>query len=62
MAIVSHMKSAYDLLIGEQTAETVKVTIGSAFPIKKEMTMEVRGLAATKGLPKKVVVTSDEIR
>ena len=61
-AIVDHMKSAYDLLIGEQTAETVKVTIGSAFPVKKEMTMEVRGLAAKQGLPKKVVVTSEEIR
>ena len=61
-AIVEHMKNAYDLLIGEQTAETVKVTIGSAFPVKKEMTMEVRGLAAKQGLPKKVVVTSEEIR
>ncbi len=61
-AIVEHMKNAYDLLIGEQTAETVKVTIGSAFPVKKEMTMEVRGLGAKLGLPKKVVVTSEEIR
>ncbi|MHC4957335.1 MAG: rod shape-determining protein [Planctomycetota bacterium] len=61
-AIVNHMRNAYDLLIGEQSAETVKMTIGSAFPMKKEMTMEVRGLAAKKGLPKKVVVTSEEIR
>ena len=62
MAVVSHMRNAYDLLIGELTAETVKKTIGSAFAVKKEMTMEVRGLAAKKGLPKKVVVTSEEIR
>jgi rod shape-determining protein MreB len=62
LAVVSHMRSAYDLLVGEQSAETVKITIGSAFPIKKEMTMEVRGLDAKKGLPKKVVVTSEEIR
>jgi rod shape-determining protein MreB len=61
-AIVNHMRNAYDLLIGEQSAEMVKMTIGSAFPMKKEMTMEVRGLAAKKGLPKKVVVTSEEIR
>lgn len=61
-AVVTHMRNAYDLLIGEQTAETVKITIGSAYPLKKEMTMEVRGLDAKKGLPKKVVVTSEEIR
>jgi rod shape-determining protein MreB len=40
----------------------VKVTIGSAFPLKKEATMEVRGLDAKKGLPRKIVVTSEEIR
>jgi len=61
-AVVSHMRTAYDLQIGEQSAETVKMTIGSAFPLKKEQTMEVRGLDAKKGLPKKVVVTSEEIR
>jgi len=61
-AIVSHMRTAYDLLIGEQSAETVKITIGSAYPLKKEVTMEVRGLDAKKGLPKKVIVTSEEIR
>ena len=62
MAIVSYMRSAYDLMIGEQSAEMVKVTIGSAFPLKKEATMEVRGLDAKKGLPRKIVVTSEEIR
>jgi rod shape-determining protein MreB len=61
-AIVAFLKSAYDLRIGEQSAETVKMTIGSAFPLKKEMTMEVRGLDEKKGLPRKVVVTSEEIR
>jgi len=61
-AVVHHMRVAYDLLIGEQTAEMVKITIGSAYPQKKEMTMEVRGLDSKKGLPKKVVVTSEEIR
>ncbi|MHC4549001.1 MAG: rod shape-determining protein [Planctomycetota bacterium] len=62
LAIVAYMRSAYDLMIGEQSAEMVKVTIGSAFPLKKEATMEVRGLDAKKGLPRKVVVTSEEIR
>jgi rod shape-determining protein MreB len=61
-AVVAHMRNAYDLLIGEQSAEMVKMTIGSAFPLKKELTMEVRGLDAKKGLPKKVAVTSEEIR
>jgi rod shape-determining protein MreB len=62
LAVVNHMRNAYELLIGEQSAETVKITIGSAYPLKKEMTMEVRGLDAKKGLPRKVVVTSEEIR
>ena len=62
LAIVNYMKGAYDLQIGEQSAETVKMTIGSAYPLKKELTMEVRGLDAKKGLPRKVVVTSEEIR
>jgi rod shape-determining protein MreB len=61
-AVVAHMKAAYDLLIGEQTAEKVKITIGSAYPLKKEMTMEVRGRCAKVGLPRQVVVTSEEIR
>ncbi|MGH7162966.1 MAG: rod shape-determining protein [Planctomycetota bacterium] len=62
LAVMNHMRNAYDLLIGEQSAETVKITIGSAYPLKKEMTMEVRGLDSKKGLPKKVVVTSEEVR
>ncbi|MFQ5843891.1 MAG: rod shape-determining protein [Planctomycetota bacterium] len=61
-AVVGHMKAAYDLLIGEQTAEKVKITIGSAYPLKKEMTMEVRGRCAKVGLPRQVVVTSEEVR
>ena len=61
-AVMNYMRSAYELLIGEQTAETVKIAIGSAYPLKKEATMEVRGLDANKGLPRKVVVTSEEIR
>jgi len=62
LAVMNHMKNAYDLLIGEQTAEQVKITIGSAYPLKREMTMQVRGLDGKKGLPRQVVVTSEEIR
>ncbi|MFN3922022.1 MAG: rod shape-determining protein, partial [Caldimicrobium sp.] len=49
-------------IIGEATAEEVKIKIGSVFPLKEEMTMEVKGRDQSKGLPKTVVVTSEEIR
>ncbi len=61
-AIVEHMRNTYNLLVGEQTAEKVKIGIGSAYPLKREMTMDVRGRDLKKGLPRKVVVTSEEIR
>ena len=61
-AIVSHMRNTYNLLIGEQTAEKIKIGIGSAYPLKREMTMDVKGRDLKQGLPRKVVVTSEEIR
>ena len=61
-AIVSHMKKAYNLMIGEQTAERIKIEIGSAAPIGEEQTMEVRGRDMISGLPRKTLITSDEIR
>ncbi len=61
-AIIRHMRVRYDLLIGEQSAERIKVAIGSAYPLRKEMSMEVKGRDLTRGLPRKVVVTSEEIR
>ncbi|MBX3355214.1 MAG: rod shape-determining protein [Phycisphaeraceae bacterium] len=61
-AIISHMKKHYSLTIGEQTAEKIKIEIGSAAPVTETLTMEVRGRDMVTGLPRKTVVTSDEIR
>jgi rod shape-determining protein MreB and related proteins len=61
-AIINHMKKTYNLMIGEQTAERIKIDIGSAAPMAEEMTMEVRGRDMISGLPRKTVVTSEEIR
>ena len=61
-AIIDHMKKQYGLMVGEQTAERIKIEIGSASPLQKELTMDVRGRDAIQGLPRKVVVSSEEIR
>ncbi|MEM9414096.1 MAG: rod shape-determining protein [Planctomycetota bacterium] len=61
-AIINHMKKAYNLMVGEQTAERVKIEIGSAAPDGEERTMEVRGRDMISGLPRKTVITSEEIR
>jgi len=61
-AIVNHMKKTYNLMIGEQFAEKIKIEIGSAGPFGPEKTMEVRGRDMISGLPRKCVVTSEEIR
>ncbi len=61
-AIINHMKKAYNLMIGEQTAESIKINIGSTVGLPEEMTMEVRGRDLISGLPRKTVITSEEIR
>ena len=61
-AIVNHMKKAYNLMIGEQTAERIKIEIGSAADDGEERTMEVRGRDMISGLPRKTLITSEEIR
>jgi rod shape-determining protein MreB and related proteins len=61
-AIINHMKRVHNLHIGEQTAERIKIDIGSAAPMQEETTMEVRGRDMISGLPRKTVVTSEEIR
>lgn len=61
-AIMNYMKRAYNLLIGERTAEEIKINIGSAFPLQAELSMEVRGRDAVAGLPKTITITSQEIR
>lgn len=60
--IVRHIKNAYNLMIGERTAEEIKIKIGSAYPMEQEAGMEVRGRDLVAGLPKTVNVTSQEIR
>ncbi len=61
-AIINHLKKTYNLMIGERTAEEVKIKIGSAFPLEEETTMEVRGRDILAGLPKTITVSSEEIR
>jgi rod shape-determining protein MreB len=61
-AIMSHMKKTYNLMIGEQTAERIKIEIGSAAPVGEETQMDVRGRDMISGLPRKTVITSGEIR
>ncbi|MDX2147624.1 MAG: rod shape-determining protein [Planctomycetota bacterium] len=61
-AIMNHMKRTYNMMIGEQTAERIKIEIGSASTVGPETTMDVRGRDMISGLPRKTVVTSEEIR
>jgi rod shape-determining protein MreB and related proteins len=60
--IIRHIRNAYNLMIGDRTAEEIKIRIGSAFPLQQELSMEVRGRDIQAGLPKTVVVSSQEIR
>ncbi|MGI6113099.1 MAG: rod shape-determining protein [Mahellales bacterium] len=60
-AIVSYIKKEYNLMIGERTAEEIKINIGSAFPKDKEESMDVRGRDLVTGLPKTLRITSTEI-
>jgi rod shape-determining protein MreB and related proteins len=61
-AIISHVKKEYKLLIGQQTAEEIKLEIGSAFDLREEFHAEVRGRDMLTGLPKTVVLSSEEVR
>jgi rod shape-determining protein MreB and related proteins len=61
-AIVNYVKREYKLMIGQQTAEEVKLEIGSAFPLKEEVQAEIRGRDLVTGLPKTIVLTNDEVQ
>jgi rod shape-determining protein MreB len=61
-AIINHLKRTYNLLIGEPRAEQVKIQIGSAAAMEQELTMEIAGRDTISGLPRKIVITSEEIR
>jgi rod shape-determining protein MreB and related proteins len=62
LAIIEYMRKTYNLLIGERTAEEIKIRIGSAYPLEEELTMDVRGRDLIAGLPKTITITSEEIR
>ena len=61
-AVSEHMKRTYNLLIGETTAERLKIEIGSAFPLEQELSMDVRGRDVITGLPRQAMVGSEEVR
>lgn len=61
-AIIAYMKRAYNLMVGEPTAEEIKIKIGSAYPMEQELTMDVKGRDLVAGLPKTLTVTSAEVR
>lgn len=62
MAIVNYIRKKYNLLIGERTAETIKLEIGTAFPQEHLSTMEIRGRNLLNGLPENITITSEEVR
>lgn len=61
-AVVNYVKRTYNLLIGERTAEEIKIQIGSAYPLNDGETMDIRGRDLVTGLPKTLTVTAEEIR
>ncbi|MGI5897247.1 MAG: rod shape-determining protein [Oscillospiraceae bacterium] len=61
-AIIDYLKKKYNLLIGERTAENIKLEIGSACPLEEELTMNVKGRNLLNGLPENLAVTSEEVR
>ncbi len=61
-AIIEYLRKTYNLMIGERTAEEIKIKIGSAYPLEEEMSLEVKGRDLVAGLPKSVTITSEEVR
>lgn len=61
-AIIQHLKRTYNMMVGERTAEEIKIQVGSVFPLKEEMEMQVKGRDQVMGLPKILTITSEEIR
>lgn len=61
-AVIEYLKKTYNLMVGERTAEDIKIKIGSAYPLEEEMSLEVKGRDLVAGLPKTVTITSEEVR
>lgn len=62
LAIIQHMKRVYNLMVGERTSERIKIEIGSAYPVRDQQTLEVRGRDLISGMPKTVRISAEEIR
>jgi len=61
-AIIQYLKRKYNLLIGERSAEQVKIDLGSAFPLKEEIKLEIKGRDLIEGVPRTLTITDEEIR
>src|SRR4029450_427289 len=61
-AITQYIKRKYNLLIGERTAEAIKIALGSAFPLDEPLSMDVRGRNLIEGIPKTITMTAEEVR
>jgi len=61
-AIIQHLKRTYNMMVGERTAEEIKIAIGSAFELQEELELQVKGRDQVLGLPKILTITSEEIR
>jgi len=61
-AIIQYIKRRYNLLIGERTAEEIKIKVGSAYPLDEELTLEIKGRDLVRGVPNTLLVTDEEIR
>src|ERR1700726_212680 len=61
-AIIQYIKRKYNLLIGERTAEAIKIELGSAFPLEEPLSFEVRGRNLIEGIPKTITISDEEVR
>jgi rod shape-determining protein MreB and related proteins len=61
-AIIQYIKKTYNLLIGERTAEAIKMEVGSAYPLEERMSMEIKGRHLIEGVPKTITISDEEIR
>jgi rod shape-determining protein MreB and related proteins len=61
-SIIQYLKRKYNLLVGDRTAEQIKINLGSAFPLDKPITMEIKGHNVLEGLPKTITIDETEIR
>ena len=61
-AVMQYLKRKYNLLVGERTAEAIKIEVGSAYPLDKPLTMEIKGRNLIEGVPRTITITDEEVR